>query len=321
MTRRIGPEAAKNHERRLQEGFYERYLTGENILDIGFRGGDPDSTPITPTATGVDLDYPGYDGRVLPFPSETQDAVFASHCLEHIDDYQNAISDWFRVLKIGGFLVIAVPHRDLYERKKTLPSLFNGDHRRLYTPAVLLSEVEASLPVGGFRIRSLRDIDDGFDYSVPPEIHPEGSYEIELVIEKIKVPYYADQLRPSKAAEDFVHYFTQQVELLVQANRSKNTQAYDEIFSVLRNFPLPNFGVIKSAFNFSPDKDTATVSDGELMDALMPLVGLLPFDKQFYKESYSDLQYYPEDDLKSHYVIHGYFEGRKAVPSEPSVFD
>jgi hypothetical protein len=83
----IGGEALKAGERRQREGFYENYLSGSNILDIGYRGSAQDSVPIVEQAIGIDIDYPGYDGVRLPFDDDSQDAVFSSHCLEHIDDY------------------------------------------------------------------------------------------------------------------------------------------------------------------------------------------------------------------------------------------
>ena len=90
MHRQLGPEASRNHERREAEGFYSKFLSGEAILDIGYRGDDPRNVPITDNAIGIERDYPGYDGRRLPFESNSQDAVFASHCLEHIDYYKAA---------------------------------------------------------------------------------------------------------------------------------------------------------------------------------------------------------------------------------------
>ena len=128
-----------------------RYFSGPAILDIGFRGGDPDAEPITETAIGVELDYPGYDGLTLPFADESQDTVLAAHVLEHISNYRPVLRDWLRVLKIGGHLVVMVPHRDLYERLPDLPSRWNGDHKRLYTPASLMREIEDSLPVNAYR--------------------------------------------------------------------------------------------------------------------------------------------------------------------------
>jgi hypothetical protein len=41
MQRRLGPEAASSFERRRREGFFEKYLAGEAVLDIGYRGAIP----------------------------------------------------------------------------------------------------------------------------------------------------------------------------------------------------------------------------------------------------------------------------------------
>ena len=189
-VRLVGEEARKVVAARQSSGFTGRYLTGANILDVGFRGYRDDVVPIVEGAVGVELDFPGYDGVTLPFADATQDAVFSSHCLEHITDYANAIRDWFRVLKIGGFLVIMVPHQFLYEKRLAMPSVYNEDHKRFYTPASLMAEIETSLAPNSYRLRHLVDNDLGFDYSLPPERHSGGSYEIEIVIEKIAPPFW-----------------------------------------------------------------------------------------------------------------------------------
>ncbi len=106
-----------------------RYFSGQAILDIGYRGGDPNAEPITEHAIGVELDYPGYDGVHLPFPDDSQDTVLAAHVLEPIVDYKPVLRDWLRVLKLGGHMVIMLPPRDLYERLPDLPSRWNGDHK------------------------------------------------------------------------------------------------------------------------------------------------------------------------------------------------
>src|SRR5215469_18626775 len=115
--RLVGVEARKLYAAKLEDGFVAKYLSGQAILDIGYRGYEPDIVPIVPQAVGVDLDYRAYDGRTLPFPDNSQDAVFSSHCLEHAENCRSAIAEWFRVLKIGGFLILAVPHKFLYERR------------------------------------------------------------------------------------------------------------------------------------------------------------------------------------------------------------
>jgi SAM-dependent methyltransferase len=186
--RRVGTEARKTYALKLNNGFIEKYLSGAAILDIGYKGYESDVLPIVPQAIGVDVDYPGYDGETLPFASASQDAVFSSHCLEHVNDARATIREWFRVLKNGGFLVICVPHQYLYERRLELPSRWNLDHRRFYTPATLMADVEAVLEPNSYRVRHLIDNDLGYDYTIPPHQHPGGSYEIELVLERIGHP-------------------------------------------------------------------------------------------------------------------------------------
>ena len=182
-------EAGKTYSRYCVDGFFRRYMAGDVVLDVGYKGYDnPKGITVLPHAIGVDLDYPGYDGRRLPFADELVDTVYSSHCLEHIDEYQTALRDWYRVLKIGGFLVCAVPSQLLYERKRRLPSKHNQDHKRFYTPASLLIEVQASLEENSYRVRHLEENDLGYDYDRGLDLHPVGCYEIVLVLEKIRKP-------------------------------------------------------------------------------------------------------------------------------------
>lgn len=183
----VGPEARKTHGKRFETGFYDRFMTGTG-LDVGFSGYGKGVTPILPGAIGVDIDYPGYDGKTLPFPDGSQDYVFTSHVLEHIPDYRHTFRDWHRVIKTGGHIVIIVPHQFLYEKRTSLPSLWNRDHKRFYTPGILLSQIEESLAPNAYRIMHLRDNDDGFEYDIPPDRHSRGCYEIECVIRKIESP-------------------------------------------------------------------------------------------------------------------------------------
>ena len=51
-----------------------------------------------------------------------------------------------------------------------------------------MADVEAALEPNSYRVRHLIDNDLGYDYTIPPHQHPGGSYEIELVVEKIAPP-------------------------------------------------------------------------------------------------------------------------------------
>jgi SAM-dependent methyltransferase len=181
-------EAGRSFKAKLSNGFFSSYMAGEVTIDVGYRGAFTDAVPILPYAIGVDLDYPGYDGKRLPFPDESVDTVHSSHMLEHVVDFRATIRDWYRVVRPGGFIVCVVPHQFLYEKRRALPSSWNADHKRFYTPASLLWEFETSLRPNTYRVRHLRDNDEGYTYEIGPEAHPGGGYEVELVVEKIRPP-------------------------------------------------------------------------------------------------------------------------------------
>lgn len=180
----------------LRKQFMDQYLVGSG-LDVGGRGATKNDVPIVPGAVIVDLNYPGYDGRTLPFPDASQDFVFSSHTLEHIEDELGALKEWWRALKPGGALFITVPHAYLYERKYRVAhqdiewhakSRWNGDHRRAYTSAALARSIELALEPNTYRIRSLRDVDAGYNYQLPKTVHADGCYELEAIVEKLPEP-------------------------------------------------------------------------------------------------------------------------------------
>jgi SAM-dependent methyltransferase len=313
----LGPETARNQARRVAEGFVARYLSGDSVLDIGYRGGLAEAEPVTETAIGIERDYPGYDGRTLPFADGSQDAVFASHMLQRVDDYRGALAEWYRVLKIGGYLVLAVPHQQLYERKAALPSRFNGDHKRFYTPCSLLGEMDEALPLGGYRIRSLRDIDTDFSYDVAPERNPVGCYEIELGIETIRLPVYADRLKAPPVADKMIDFFVDLVTDLARAESSEAQGWTAETMRLLLSLPLPPYQRIRLLFPADVDTDAVRA-------VLRRLVQNAPFDEAFYLAKYADIRAAVQagklTNGKFHFVNDGYFHNRMSQPVFP-LFD
>jgi adenylyl-sulfate kinase len=187
LTRKVGTEASREYVKKCLNGFYDKYMTGSG-LDIGYSGYTEGCQPILKNTIGIDLNYPGYDGKQLPFEDESQDYIFSSHMLEHVKDYTQAIEEWYRVLKYDGYMVITVPHQYAYEKKLELPSKWNGDHKRFYTCSSLLGEIEDSLTPNSYRIIHVKDNVNTDLFMFPPKVHSNGPYEIELVLKKIKTP-------------------------------------------------------------------------------------------------------------------------------------
>ena len=175
-------ETFKARPRRMREGFFDRYCSGLG-LDIG-HGGDP----VVP---GCDLwDKADGDATLLPgVPDHAYDFVYASHVLEHLDDPVRALQSWMRVLKPGGFLIVCVPHRDLYEKRTRLPSCWNTDHRRFYLsdrddPPDTFSfrgQLKTALPLA--HMVYMEVCADGHTIS-DPMVHSDGEYQIEAVLRK-----------------------------------------------------------------------------------------------------------------------------------------
>ena len=49
-----------------------------------------------------------------------------------MDDPRSAIIDWYQLVKPGGYLIILVPDKDLYEQG-AWPSMFNSEHKWTFT--------------------------------------------------------------------------------------------------------------------------------------------------------------------------------------------
>lgn len=55
-----------------------------------------------------------YDIQDINCESEKWDIAICNHVLEHVEDYQKAISELYRILKHGGFVIISAPTRHSY---------------------------------------------------------------------------------------------------------------------------------------------------------------------------------------------------------------
>lgn len=180
-------ETRKAHERRKAEGWFEKYApTDRPGLDIGSQ-----FDSLNFIYRRWDYIFGDGDGEFLyGVPDESFWTVYNSHILEHARNPENALKHWWRVLHPGGHLIIVVPHRDLYEKKTTIPSRWNPDHKWFWLPdrdeapntLSLQHLIERALPEG--ELVSLQVLDSGYDYTLPPHVHAVGEYSIEAIVRK-----------------------------------------------------------------------------------------------------------------------------------------
>jgi ADP-heptose:LPS heptosyltransferase len=95
------------------------------------------------------------------FGSESVDFVFSSHTLEHITDYEATLAEWWRVVKVGGFLCLYLPHKDLYPNIGTPGA--NIDHKHDFVPADIIAAMKRIAP--SFDLVRNEDRKEGEEYS------------------------------------------------------------------------------------------------------------------------------------------------------------
>lgn len=179
-------ETSKSLERRTREGYFTKYFVGKG-LDIGC-GKD-----LLPECDPWDLDQ-GDATLLRGVQNESYDFVYSSHCLEHLDSPTQAISNWWRVLKRNGHLIVTVPDEDLYEQG-VWPSRWAGPgHKTTWTihKHTSWSPVSKNLTslffyISAHQVISIRTIDDGYDYQRTESDQTLGHAhaEIEMIIKKL----------------------------------------------------------------------------------------------------------------------------------------
>jgi len=156
-----GGTSLSMQRRSFDSRFATRYFVGTG-LDIG---GGNDSlalfVELFPLIRNVVIyDRPQGDAQMLSnVGDKTFDFIFSSHCLEHMRDPYEALSNWIRVVRPGGHLIVSVPDEDLYEQG-VWPSTFNSDHKFSFTICKKASWSPASI--------NLFDLIHNFSHLVKP---------------------------------------------------------------------------------------------------------------------------------------------------------
>jgi SAM-dependent methyltransferase len=177
-------ETAKAYSRRMREGFFESFCNG-NGLDVGY-GGDL----LADNCQGWDFEH-GDAQFLKEIDILHYDFVYSSHTLEHMLKPDVALKNWWRVVKPGGYLILYVPDRELYEKKKSLPSRWNYDHKHFFLldrdeppdTIGLLPLIERSLV--RYEIVYAKECNEGHTVT-NLDLHSDGEYSLEIVLRKGK---------------------------------------------------------------------------------------------------------------------------------------
>ncbi len=169
-----GNETAKASQRRQDSGFYEKYIKGRGI-DIGHGG-----SPITKDCDGWEIDR-GDATKLVGIPDGIYDWVYSSHLLEHLEEPEIALSRWWDIIKPGGYLIVAVPDEDAYERGEW-PSTHNPDHKFSYT-----IKKNNSLFPKSKNLSCILGALDGAKIEYIITCKNNNEYQIEAVVQKVSV--------------------------------------------------------------------------------------------------------------------------------------
>lgn len=77
------------------------------------------------------------DGTQLPYEDGTFDVVTAWNLIEHVDDVRVALTEWHRVLRVGGILAVDTSDAACWKRKllnEKYLRFWRFDHRYAFTP-------------------------------------------------------------------------------------------------------------------------------------------------------------------------------------------
>ena len=163
-------ETSKGNEVRKVRDRITEYLKGI-ILDIGCG-----SEKVCSDAIGIDrfseaanihTDLSNPDSLRL-FNKDSVDVVFSSHFLEDIYDYKSMLKEMWRILKPEGYLILYLPHKDLYPNIGEVGA--NVNHKHDFYPEDILTSLDSFASYKLIR-NEVRSDDD--------------EYSFELIIKKV----------------------------------------------------------------------------------------------------------------------------------------
>jgi SAM-dependent methyltransferase len=105
------------------------------------------------------------------FPPDSFDYLHSSQSLEHMANPRAALKEWMKVVRPGGFVIVAVPSWELYEGMQW-PSRYNPDHKATFSMSLRGSPAPIHILLPDF-LQELnattllcRLVDANYDYKV-----------------------------------------------------------------------------------------------------------------------------------------------------------
>lgn len=111
---------------------YPHFIGVDNLKQWGST-----PSPSYEMAVKMNIDVVTDCDNLEMFASGSMDFVFSSHLLEHIKDAEKALKEWWRVVKIGGHLVLYLPHKDFYPNVGREGA--NPDHKHDFIPKDIIA--------------------------------------------------------------------------------------------------------------------------------------------------------------------------------------
>lgn len=104
----------------------------------------------------------------IQYPDSSFDVIYCSHVLEHVIDDKQAIREFFRVLKKGGWAILNVPitsdktfeDKSIVDPKERLKAFGQEDHVRRYGPDYVERLRDSGFSVDIYKVSDLANSDD-----------------------------------------------------------------------------------------------------------------------------------------------------------------
>lgn len=124
----------------------------EKILELGVGGTktreDVVGVDIVPKGETIDTinnvvsvaDVVADVTKPLPFEEDSFDCIIARHILEHVDDPISVLRQWYRVIKPGGYIIVAVPDIEIF----SLSVVCNIEHLHAFTRSFMKQVAKAA---------------------------------------------------------------------------------------------------------------------------------------------------------------------------------